>query len=124
MTLRLICGRGALGDVARWARTSNVIGEAKPREFAAKWLFDQKVVTQGIHVIEQSVEVANANFWRKPADDVAAVAVRSGGRGESGRVATALRAAQPWSRMGRETLAGGPLWRGCKADRRGPALEW
>ena len=48
--------------VARWAQTSNVIGEAKPREFAAKWLFDQKVVTQGIHVIEQSLEVANAIF--------------------------------------------------------------
>jgi len=48
--------------VARWARTRTVFGEAKPREFAAKWLFDKKVATQGVHVIEQSLEVANAIF--------------------------------------------------------------
>jgi heptosyltransferase-1 len=48
--------------VARWARTGRVIGEAQPREFAAKWLFDEKVTTQGVHVIEQSLEVANAIF--------------------------------------------------------------
>ena len=46
--------------VARWARTGRVIGEAQPREFAAKWLFHQSVPTRGVHVIEQSVEVANA----------------------------------------------------------------
>jgi len=46
--------------VARWARTSRVIGEARPREFAAKWLFDEKVETRGVHVIEQSLEVVNA----------------------------------------------------------------
>jgi heptosyltransferase I len=37
-----------------------VIGEAEPREFAAKWLFDERVPTRGVHVIEQSLEVANA----------------------------------------------------------------
>ncbi len=46
--------------VARWARTRRVIGEAQPREFAAKWFFDEKVETHGVHVIEQSMEVANA----------------------------------------------------------------
>jgi len=46
--------------IARWARTKMVIGEAEPREWAAKWLFDQSVATRGVHVIEQSVEVANA----------------------------------------------------------------
>jgi heptosyltransferase-1 len=46
--------------VARWARTGRVIGEAQPREFAAKWLFNEKVATRGVHVIEQSVEIANA----------------------------------------------------------------
>ena len=46
--------------VARWARTRRVIGEEQPREFAAKWLFDERVATRGVHVIEQSVEVANA----------------------------------------------------------------
>jgi heptosyltransferase-1 len=45
---------------ARWARTGRVIGEAAPREFAAKWLFDERVATRGVHVIEQSLEVANA----------------------------------------------------------------
>jgi heptosyltransferase-1 len=48
--------------VARWARTRNVVGEAKPREFAAKWLFSQRVATHGVHVIEQSLELANAIF--------------------------------------------------------------
>jgi heptosyltransferase-1 len=46
--------------VARWARTYRVIGEARPREFAARWLFGEKVETHGVHVIEQSLEVANA----------------------------------------------------------------
>lgn len=45
---------------ARWARTGRVIGEAAPREFAAKWLFNERVATRGVHVIEQSLEVANA----------------------------------------------------------------
>jgi heptosyltransferase I len=48
------------GMVARWAKPKRVIGEAEPREFAAKWLFDERVGTRGVHVIEQSVEVANA----------------------------------------------------------------
>jgi heptosyltransferase-1 len=46
--------------VARWARTSRIVGEANPREWAARWLFNKRVVTRGAHVIEQSVEVANA----------------------------------------------------------------
>lgn len=46
--------------VARWSKAEHVIGEAEPREFAAKWLFDERVPTRGVHVIEQSVEVANA----------------------------------------------------------------
>jgi heptosyltransferase I len=46
--------------VARWARAKRVIGEAQPREFAAKWLFGERVATRGVHVIEQSLEVANA----------------------------------------------------------------
>lgn len=45
---------------ARWARTSRLLGEAQPRESAAKWLFSERVETRGAHVIEQSVEVANA----------------------------------------------------------------
>lgn len=48
--------------VARWAHARSVIGEANPREFAAKWFFDRKVTTHGVHVIEQSLEIANAIF--------------------------------------------------------------
>jgi heptosyltransferase-1 len=48
--------------VARWARSKRVIGEARPRETVAKWFFDEKVATRGVHVIEQSLEVANAIF--------------------------------------------------------------
>lgn len=46
--------------VARWARTGRVVGEERPREFAAKWFFNEKVATHGVHVIEQSLEVAGA----------------------------------------------------------------
>lgn len=46
--------------LARWTRAERVIGEAQPREFAAKWLFGERVATRGVHVIEQSLEVANA----------------------------------------------------------------
>jgi heptosyltransferase-1 len=45
---------------ARWARTRRVIGEAVPREMPAKWLFDERIATHGVHVIEQSLEVASA----------------------------------------------------------------
>jgi heptosyltransferase-1 len=46
--------------VARWARTGRIVGEAQPRERVARWLFDERVQTGGVHVIEQSVELANA----------------------------------------------------------------
>jgi heptosyltransferase-1 len=45
---------------ARWAHTGRVIGEEHPRELAAKFLFNQRVTTRGVHVIQQSLEVANA----------------------------------------------------------------
>lgn len=48
--------------VARWARAGRIVGEAQPREMPARWFFDQKVPTRGVHVIEQSLEVANAVF--------------------------------------------------------------
>jgi heptosyltransferase-1 len=46
--------------VARLAGCRRVIGEAEPRERAARWLFTETVVTQGAHVIEQDVELAAA----------------------------------------------------------------
>lgn len=36
------------------------IGEDAPREWAARWLFTDKVATRGAHVIDQDVEVASA----------------------------------------------------------------
>lgn len=46
--------------VARLAGCPRVIGEEAPRENAAKWLFSERVVTHGAHVIEQDVELAGA----------------------------------------------------------------
>jgi heptosyltransferase-1 len=36
------------------------IGESSPREWAARWLFTERVATTGRHVIEQDVELASA----------------------------------------------------------------
>ena len=46
--------------IARWAHASRLIGEDRPREHAARWLFSERVPTHGVHVIEQAIEVANA----------------------------------------------------------------
>ncbi len=45
--------------VGRLAGAARLIGEAKPRESAARWLFTEPVVTSGEHVIEQDIELAN-----------------------------------------------------------------
>ncbi len=44
----------------RLAGASRMIGEDSPREWAARWLFSERVRTQGVHVIEQAVEVCAA----------------------------------------------------------------
>jgi heptosyltransferase-1 len=46
--------------VARLAGCRRLIGEAEPRERAARWLFTERVATHGAHVIEQDVELASA----------------------------------------------------------------
>jgi heptosyltransferase-1 len=46
--------------IARMAKCGRVIGEAEPREWAARWLFNERVTTRGAHVIEQDVELACA----------------------------------------------------------------
>jgi heptosyltransferase-1 len=46
--------------VSRFAGCGRVIGEAEPRETAAKWLFTERIETVGSHVIEQDVELASA----------------------------------------------------------------
>jgi heptosyltransferase-1 len=45
------------------------IGESRPREWAARWLFTERIATRGAHVIEQDVELASA----VAGDDLAAV---------------------------------------------------
>jgi heptosyltransferase-1 len=46
--------------LGKWAHSKRLIGEEQPREWAARYLFDEAVPTQGVHVIEQGMEVANA----------------------------------------------------------------
>jgi len=46
--------------VARFAGCSRLIGEANPRERAARWLFTERIHTRGAHVIEQDIELASA----------------------------------------------------------------
>jgi heptosyltransferase I len=46
--------------VGKMAGCQRLIGEAKPRERAARWLYTEQVETRGAHVIEQDVELAAA----------------------------------------------------------------
>jgi heptosyltransferase-1 len=46
--------------IARMAKIQRVIGEAEPREKPARWLFTERIVTHGAHVIEQDIELAAA----------------------------------------------------------------
>jgi heptosyltransferase-1 len=46
--------------VARLTGCRRLIGEEKPREREARWLFTERVATHGAHVIEQDVELASA----------------------------------------------------------------
>jgi heptosyltransferase-1 len=46
--------------ISRMSGCPRRIGEASPREWPAKWLFTERVVTHGAHVIEQDVELASA----------------------------------------------------------------
>jgi heptosyltransferase-1 len=46
--------------VARMVRSRRRIGESRPREWAARWLFTERIATRGTHVIEQDLELAAA----------------------------------------------------------------
>jgi heptosyltransferase-1 len=46
--------------IGRLAGAARMIGEDQPREWAARWLFGERVRTHGVHVIEQAVEVCAA----------------------------------------------------------------
>jgi heptosyltransferase I len=45
--------------IGRMAASPRLIGEAEPREFAARWFFTEHVQVQGVHVIEQDIELAS-----------------------------------------------------------------
>lgn len=44
----------------RLAGAARMVGEDQPREWAARWLFDERVPTRGVHMIQQAVEVCAA----------------------------------------------------------------
>lgn len=46
--------------LARMAGAGRAIGEAEPRERPARWLFSERIRTDGAHVIEQDMELARA----------------------------------------------------------------
>jgi len=46
--------------IARITGCPRRIGEARPREWPAHWLFTERVVTHGAHVIQQDLELASA----------------------------------------------------------------
>jgi heptosyltransferase-1 len=46
--------------IARMTGCPRRIGEATPREWPAHWLFTERVITHGAHVIEQDLELASA----------------------------------------------------------------
>jgi heptosyltransferase-1 len=46
--------------IGRMAGSIRFIGEARPREWPAHWLFTERIVAHGAHVIEQDVELASA----------------------------------------------------------------
>lgn len=46
--------------IARMTGCPRRIGEAKPREWPAHWLFTERIATRGAHVIEQDLELASA----------------------------------------------------------------
>jgi heptosyltransferase I len=46
--------------IGRMANPSRMIGEAAPREPLARWFFRERIPTNGVHVVEQALEVVNA----------------------------------------------------------------
>jgi heptosyltransferase-1 len=54
--------QGALRSavIGRMASSRRFIGESNPREWAARWLFSERIDTPAAHVIEQDIELASA----------------------------------------------------------------
>ena len=93
----------------RLAAAPRMIGEDQPREWAARWMFNERVRTHGVHVIEQAVEVCAAAAGEPlspilpslPVDPEAELRSGSG----AGSRPSAGGSAQPRRRVGRQTLA-------------------
>ena len=51
--------------IACWAHADRLLGEAEPRERAARFLFKEQVPSTGVHVIEQAADVVRA-LYRDP----------------------------------------------------------
>ena len=107
--------QGAIRSAAivRLAGCPRRIGEAKPREWPAQWLFTERVRTRGAHVIEQDVELASAVAGDAltpaepllPVDPEAESWCERGLRRRSVRRTAAHRAHRARRRMGRQALA-------------------
>jgi heptosyltransferase-1 len=54
--------QGALRSaaLARMTGCRRRLGESRPREWAARWLFSERIATHGVHVIQQDIELAAA----------------------------------------------------------------
>jgi heptosyltransferase I len=46
--------------IARMSGCGRIIGESRPRESIARWLYSDRIPTRGVHVIEQDLELASA----------------------------------------------------------------
>ena len=65
--------------LARAAGAPRLLGEDQPREWAARWLFRERIAAGGVHVIEQALEVCEAIVGEKlePALPLLPVAARA-----------------------------------------------
>jgi len=112
--------------LGRMTNSRRLIGEDAPREWAARWVFTERVETQGAHMIEQDIELASAVAGDdlkpmapllpvNPAAESWADAVMAGaGSGKSNRPSWLTLV-----RVGRQALAGGAICGGCA--RAGPS---
>ena len=103
--------------VARWARDAQRHRRSEPARICGEVVLRQKG-----HNARRSRDRAIAgdgecDLCGEPADDVAAVAARSGDGVEGSGVATAVCPAQSWCGVGREAVACGPLRRSRTTDR-------
>ena len=112
--------------VGRMAGCPRRIGEAEPRERAARWLFTERVRPMGAHVIEQDVELASASGGRctDARDSHGCRWIRRPKRWADGIFFASLRTGQPAvlinprRGLGSQALAGGAVCRrGAGADR-------